>query len=179
MELPTNGNSPDSGPDDEFSMICGDLGLGQNSRSSAAVRYELQVSSSDTGTGPITVTQGTFSRQQKTQDGVNRDRNDFQCLDEHSGEVKTLSNKTPRTTSTSSSRKSKKNALSRLKSSDSTCHSQDNVESVEHFPTYADVPYGTSLRQQKKLFEQNISSFRKKKGSCSADAEKELDGMCM
>ena len=31
------------------------------------------------------------------------------------------------------------------------------------FPTYADVPYGTSIRQQKELFKHNLDEIKKKK----------------
>ena len=43
MDGPTSDENSDIAPDDAFSMICGDLGLGENSRSSASLRYELEI----------------------------------------------------------------------------------------------------------------------------------------
>ena len=37
-----------------------------------------------------------------------------------------------------------------------------NDDKKPEFPTYADVSYGTSIRQQKELFNQNIEEIRKK-----------------
>lgn len=37
------------------------------------------------------------------------------------------------------------------------------------FPVYADVPYGTSIRQQKELFKHNIEALKRKK--CQIDTE--------
>ncbi|CAG5125975.1 unnamed protein product [Candidula unifasciata] len=48
-----------------------------------------------------------------------------------------------------------------LDTSRSSVNAGDSRTDLEDFPTYADVPYGTSLRQQKKLFEQQIDNLRR------------------
>lgn len=40
------------------------------------------------------------------------------------------------------------------------CNDKENGSS--NFPTYANIPYGTSIRQQKELFNRNIEELRKK-----------------
>ena len=41
------------------------------------------------------------------------------------------------------------------------CNNKESKHSKE-FPVFADVPYGTSIRQQKELFHQNIEELKKK-----------------
>ena len=57
------------------------------------------------------------------------------------------------------------NRLSSTSASESDSDTQMLYDSVvsetnEEFPTFADVPFGTSLQQQKRLFEKNMSQFK-------------------
>ena len=48
-----------------------------------------------------------------------------------------------------------------------TCEIEQESEPNEKFPVYAEVPFGTSIRQQRELFKHNIDALNRKKGSHS------------
>lgn len=83
------------------------------------------------------------------------------------------------TQSRNSSEKEKRGKLSRLfsrsssrKSSDGQEHvDEDNSNKEEAFPSYADISYGTSIRQQKLLFEQDLGHLFHRKVPVNDTAE--------
>ncbi|XP_070212518.1 coiled-coil domain-containing protein 125-like isoform X2 [Littorina saxatilis] len=168
MEGPTSDDNSDFAPDDAFNMICGDLGLGENSRSSASLRYELEVlSQSDSPESfekckhkPLASGGKDYSDDVARRDSKSRSSSveENHTDDKAQSKLKSAQKDKSRRKSESNSKSSKSGDESR------------NGGSEEYFPSYADVPYGTSLRQQKKLYEQNLGSIIEKH-SCSLDGD--------
>lgn len=168
MDGPTSDENSDIASDDAFSMICGDLGLGENSRASASLRYELEILSesdlfvkSEKGKHEPLATAGKgYPEDSGRIDSKSRSSSFEECsipINKHkSGSNGSVSN---RRRSSNSSSKSPKPGCE-----------EKQCENEEYFPTYADVPYGTSLRQQRKLYEQNLGSIIKKH-TCSFDKD--------
>ena len=126
--------------EDTFNIVCGDLGLGD-------------------GLKPGGLT--TFLHL----DGM-KDCSPCQCQ-----KIISKTNNTERRCSEVADSFKSKQSAGKLKSiigkskSLSSANESDNTERCEEsFPTYADVPLGTSLRQQKKIYEQNLDSLLKKHG---------------
>ncbi|XP_076469765.1 coiled-coil domain-containing protein 125-like isoform X2 [Babylonia areolata] len=147
-------------PDDAFNMICGDLGLGENSRSSASLRYELEVlSDSD-----LLTHSEKQKRKSVTSAGI-ASMDDSKLLNSKSRTSSCEESSTPDRPATKQKPDSKDKRLKHKANAKTSCKSGDEENGCgndEHFPTYADVPYGTSLRQQRKLYEKNLGSILKK-----------------
>ncbi|XP_041370659.1 coiled-coil domain-containing protein 125-like [Gigantopelta aegis] len=130
--------------DDKFNIVCGDLGLGEGLKPGGLATF-LQL------------------------DGI-KDGSSCQCqsfISKANGSESRFSDAvaTPKN-------KQSKSLIGRSKSKSlsSATESGSAERCEENFPTYADVPLGTSLRQQKKIYEQNLDSLLKKHG-CSASVE--------
>lgn len=137
--------------DDRFSIVCGDLGLGENTRKSylncelmnlGHCHSTLSVSDSCLNSHLKGLNYGSDLHSISSKEcGANIWERKFVSCD-HSCET-LLSTEPLVTTNTN------------------TTNLGVQGMGMEVFPTYADVPYGTSLRQQKKLFEQQIDTLRR------------------
>ena len=162
MEGPLSDDNSDSNPDDAFSMVCGDLGLGEHSRSSSALRYELEVLS-DSDLLMKNSNGSVKSRPAQCGKGLHGDVEQINCkgrsasVEEPNSPDKSIGKQK---LSEAKSRSPKHRANSTASAS-SGQEDENHTRAEEHFPVYADVPYGTSLRQQKKLYEQNLGSIMK------------------
>lgn len=185
MDGQTSDENSDVAPDDAFSMICGDLGLGENSRSSASLRYELEILSDsdlvkpDRGKQePLATVGKECSKDSELFDSKIRSSS----FDECNTSTKTLNKLKSGSNGSVSKRRPNSKSSSKLKSPKAGCEGNHcDTGTGSEFPTYADVPLGTSLRQQKKLYEQNLGSIIKKhrcsvdKDSTPTDGESELN----
>ncbi|XP_046554234.1 coiled-coil domain-containing protein 125-like isoform X2 [Haliotis rubra] len=127
--------------DDKFSIVCGDLGLGEGLKP-GGILQGLNLPEFPDGASNVTPphNESTVTR-----------RNSQPC---HVNGSDSVSRQTP---------ERRKSLVFKSKTRGRSADSNDTSPSgSEHFPTYADIPLGTSLRQQRKLFEQNLGSLRKR-----------------
>lgn len=147
--------------EDRFNIVCGDLGLGETTRSNNYIQFE-----------DLNLANGYAHNHLSVSDSCLHVERSKPCtFPEHCDEnglrlkccyLQPCQNLHSHGTDHSG-----------LILKGSTIHSDDLSvhSSVESFPTYADVPYGTSLRQQKKLYEQQIDSLRRQFAASSSDFE--------
>ena len=166
MDGQTSDENSDVAPDDAFSMICGDLGLGENSRSSASLRYELEILSDSDLVKPERGKQeplATFGKECSKDSELFDSKIRSSSFDECNTSTKTLNKLESGSNGSVSKRRPNSKSNSKLKSPKAGCEGNHcDTGTGSEFPSYADVPLGTSLRQQKKLYEQNLGSIIKK-----------------
>ncbi|CAL1542153.1 unnamed protein product [Lymnaea stagnalis] len=147
--------------EDLFNIVCGDLGLGETSRSNNYIQFEDLNTANGHAHNYLSVSDSC----------LHVERSNPCTFPEHSDEHATrLKCCYMQPCQNFHSHATDHSGLI-LKAS--LIHSDDlNVHpSVENFPTYADVPYGTSLRQQKKLYEQQIDCLKRQFAASSAEFE--------
>ena len=152
--------------DDMFNVVCGDLGLGQTTRSSiylnssSAIEQDLFEKSRNKMALKEVVKQqhehGSKLFKQKTKSAT------------HSAAAADLKTSKPSRDSTSTRKSSNQSALL-----NGRC---DNMD-MDIFPTYAEIPYGTSLRQHKQLYEQQVGNLRRQLSN-NQPAEEDTGELC-
>ncbi|XP_025094594.1 coiled-coil domain-containing protein 125-like isoform X2 [Pomacea canaliculata] len=136
--------------DDTFSTVCGDLGLGDGLRPTSYLQFELGFMTDEpsSSNGKEASSKQSQNARENGRAGGARSANGDQG--ENQWQEKRLSS----------------DSVSLLYSGKNSREDMsEEVGETEQFPTYADVPYGTSLRQQKKLYEQNLGNILKKHGA--------------
>ncbi|XP_055891772.1 coiled-coil domain-containing protein 125-like isoform X4 [Biomphalaria glabrata] len=124
----------DKSEDDFFNIICGDLGLGESTRSSNVLKFDRKcycVNNSHQNACHFNKVQSVFISSPTC--ASSNPLTDCSCA--LPGNYATKGNL-------------------------EAMNSESNSD-LEHFPTFADVPYGTSMRQQKKLYEKQVNNLRK------------------
>lgn len=144
--------------DDKFSIVCGDLGLGEGLKP-GGILQGLNLPEFPDGASSVTPShnESTVTR-----------RNSQPC---QANDRDSVSRQTP---------ERRKSLVFKSKPKRRSVDSGDiSPSGNEHFPTYADVPLGTSLRQQRKLFEQNLGSLRKKHDLSTSEEQSvnSIDGL--
>lgn len=166
-------SKPKDAYDDRFSALCGDLGLGEGLKPGGIFRQN-----SSTSEAEACVYKPTSQSPSSDEKKVNKPLRSDVCHCQHNDSKITLSSTdccnntdfsdgcdpdSPKQASSSILKHlvHRKMSKSRSVESQGDCRSPLGTEK-ETFPTFADVPYGTSLRQQKKLFEQNLDVLKKR-----------------
>jgi len=157
-------SKPKDSTDDRFSAICGDLGLGEGLKP-GGLFCETSDDSQANVYNPLPLSSEKMKPKVLKSDSCQCQHSDSKsaftstdCCNNtaFNGECDPVP---PKQTSTSVLKHIVHRKMSKSRSADS----QPPVGKVEEtFPTFADVPYGTSLRQQKKLFEQNLDVLKKR-----------------
>lgn len=165
MEDTKISDTVDTVRDDTFSIVCGDLGLGT----------ALHTNTDCWHLGVGLITNGNIVNNTHSNTNISNDKkscpsiSELHCLEETNTnrQQSDVDNCSPfcEQNCVSTSKMKIKHQTTRGNISKQTSDFPDG----EPFPTYADVPYGTSLRQQKQLFEQNISTIFKKHNTIDTD----------
>lgn len=138
-------------------LECGDLGLGEGLKPGSLLgsRYRCQMSSN-----------GNSDKSELLKS--NEEEADITEVDHdvengHEGDHSDHHATQPHHHAQSSLRK-----LIQLKAASRHKHHDKQIK--EKFPTYADVPYGTSLKQQKRLFDKSIEDIKRRQRCYSLDS---------
>ncbi|KAJ8316832.1 hypothetical protein KUTeg_004736 [Tegillarca granosa] len=143
--------------DDLRHLECGDLGLGEGLKPGSLLgsRYRSQMSSNENSDKSELLKP---SEEEADITEVDRD-----VENGHEGDHSDHHATQPHHHAQSSLRK-----LIELKAASRHKHHDKQVK--EKFPTYADVPYGTSLKQQKRLFDKSIEDIKRRQRCYSLDS---------
>ncbi|ESO89810.1 hypothetical protein LOTGIDRAFT_164847 [Lottia gigantea] len=135
--------------EDVYGIICGDLGMGEGLKPGGLPHSDKNGFANDLNNSSETALPGLKLEALS----CNCTKCEDESLSKTSQPCVHCSYQSP------SRKKSKSNGTDCCDHENSRRESQSSAGLTEEFPSYADVPLGTSLRQQKKLFEQNLGTI--------------------
>ena len=132
--------------DDMFNVVCGDLGLGQTTRSSIYLNYH-----------------NSLTERELFEKARNKKALKDVVVQHHDHGSKLFKQKANSDAHSKAKSKTSNKSNGRLKNKQSALPNggtHDNID-MNIFPTYAEIPLGTSLRQHKQLYEQQVGDLRR------------------